>query len=110
MTFFSSDLLPEYRSRTDPQACFSWSQTGISADTAPCTSSLPTCSNTLVRPEPGSSMRWPPTLTLKPSSGTAMARPPSTGLRSVTRTRLPSVASSAPADRPATPAPITTTS
>ena len=55
-------------------------------------------------------MRCPPTFTLKPSSGTAMARPPSTGLRSVTRTRLPSVASSAPADRPAAPAPITTTS
>ena len=55
-------------------------------------------------------MRWPPTFTLKPSSGTAIARPPSTGLRSATRTRLPSVASSAPADSPAAPAPITTTS
>src|SRR3954469_24728595 len=76
----------------------------------PWMSSLPRYSITLVMPEPESSSRWPPRLSLKPSSGTAMPRPPSQRLASSTATRLPSFARSAAAVRPAAPAPMIATS
>ena len=109
ITFLTSALFG-IRSRMEPQVLVSLSQTGISFDTSPWMRRLPTCSKTLVIPEPESSIKWPPRLTVNPSSSTANARPPRCGERSRTWTDLPSAARSAPAVRPAAPAPITTTS